>query len=218
MTYRINYPVLAQIRNGSQRAEALEQEIAKCDYLCLTDCFANPELGGPLTLQWLDEEAKRDAPSGRMRKFRIRVLRDEWGNQPPDITSVERVITLPLITRDGKQLSSRVLNDMRRRGDFERRYIVRRKYDLDEKGCFEAGYEDAGWFLSTYGIHFDSKIALPTNGRRELSASPCRAPDGSMKYIWYWRYEEAPPWVYDELPVLGTKDKPQRGRPRSSVD
>ena len=209
MTYRVNYPMLAQIRNGEQRLEAMQEEIAKCDYLCLTDALSHTTMGGPLVLQWLEDELRRNAPTGNIRKFRIHVIRDEWGREPPAFMFVERKIQLPLRTRAGKRMSNRMANDMRRMGTFESQFVITRRFDLDERGCFEASYEDAGAFLATYGIHFQTKTALPTNGHRELSGGQCVAPDGSLKHIWNWRYEEAPPWIYEKLPII-TKDKQQR--------
>jgi hypothetical protein len=221
MTYRINYSMLANIKHGGQRLEALDAEIKKCEYLCLTDALSHPDLGGPLVLQFLDDEARRMAPARQMRLFRIHVLRDEWGNEPPAFMTVSRDIELPPKTRDDRLISNRALNDMRRRGTYNGKYVITRKYELDDRGCFECGYEDAGYFLSEFGVSFESnpKMALAANGRRELSGGPCKAPDGTLKHVWYWRYEEAPPWYYVNLPVITKpKDKPQRGKPRASVD
>lgn len=206
--YRINYFDVVARKTATDRMQALLAEIEKADYICLTDAIVHMNQGGAMMLPWLADDEINGLRSGRPRKFKIQVLRNEWGVTPPELKTVERKITRPLKDSAGRPLTSRMIADMKRRGDFEKRYIETRVFPIDEKGCIECTYEDAASFLQDYGVHFESGVAIC--GRRETSSGPCKAPDGQQRHVWYWRYKEAPPEVYERLPILRKQDNNKR--------
>jgi hypothetical protein len=197
---RVDYGVINAARTENQRLELLEQEIERVGYICLTDALVHPDQCGSLMLAWLQNEETRNMRSGTQRKWMIKVIRDAWGKELKPGDFVTRKIMLPLKDRAGRLLTSRVLNKMRQRGAFDKTFIEERKFKVDEKGCIECSYDDAVYFLVDYGVHFETRHAI--TGRREMSSGPCKAPDDTMRHVWYWRYEEAPPWVYSRLKKL----------------
>lgn len=194
---RVNYGVINQAKNESQRIDLLEAEIKKVDYICLTDAIAHPDMCGPVMLNYLQNEEIQNMRMGTQHKWKIQVIRDEWGEPPVKGGVIIREIMKPLVDKTGRMLTSKVINDMRRRGSFEEKFIEKREFVIDSMGCVECSYDDAVYFLTTYGVHFETGHALC--GYKELSSGPCRAPGGGMKHVWYWRYKEAPPWVYSKL-------------------
>lgn len=203
---RVDYSKIIARRTADDKIKTLRAEIDRVNEILLTDAIVNMDRGGALMMKWLEEDEQRGMRAGTPRRWKLRVLRNEWGVEPPELKFIERRVMLPLKDEAGRVLRSRIINDMKRRGDFDRNFIETRKFAVDDKGCIECTFDDAGWFLQEFGKHFETGIAIC--GRRELSGGPCKAPDGSMKHVWYWRFEEAPSWVYDKLPVL----KKKRGR------
>jgi len=207
--HHINYSYITAPRTLDARLEALDRELDRVEYVSLTDAIAHMNYGGTLVMEAMSKEPSR--------KFKVQVLCDVWGNPPVPGEIVTRKIKKKLVDRAGRKLRSNAVNAMKRQGSFEKRYIEKREFVIDEKGCIECGYEDAGWLLSTHGIHYESREGL--GGHRELSSGPSKAPDGSLRHIHYWRYAEAPPWVYDKLPNLTeTKTKTKRGLPPADPD
>lgn len=202
MTYRIDYNAILSQTTAVSRIEALEREIEKCDYICLTDAIAGMKLGGNLLFEYLGKNEYEAMLSGNVRKYRIRILQDEWGNKPKPGDKIVRTIQKHHRDKAGRKMRINHVNDMRRRGTYKKEFITERVYVIDDKGCIECPFEDAGWFLSEYGVHFESEPRMAICGRKELSGAPCKCPDGTLKHVRYWRYEEAPPWVYDKLPSL----------------
>lgn len=214
---RVDYNTIATQKNLEGRLTALENEIKSAGYVCLTDAITNYSFGGQIMLERLMRDDKDLAPTGDNRKWKLFVMRDEWGNVPKPGDKVVREILRPFKDRAGRKLRSTAMNDMRRRGTFNRDLVIRREFTVDDKGCIECTYDDAAWFLQEHGVHFEDTGAAIC-GRREIAGGQCRAPDGNMRTVWYWRYWEAPPWVYDKLPSLNQKKSAPRGRPKKEAD
>jgi len=209
--HHINYAYIVAPRTVDARLEALDQELERVNYVLLTDAITHMNYGGSLVMETLANE-----PVHSNKKWKIQVVKDEWGNPPKPGDVITRKIQRKLVDRAGRKLRSNAVNAMKRQGSFERRYIDKREFVVDDKGCIECSYDDAGWFLSTYGVHYESGEGL--GGHRELSSDVCKAPDGNMLHVHYWRYSEAPR-VYDELPNLTEPEtKTKRGLPPANPD
>lgn len=204
--HHINYSYICAPRTVDARLNALDQEISRVGYISLTDAIAHYKYGGTMVMETL--AAERQTPA---RTWKIRVLKDEWGNVPKPGDVVTRRIQRQLRDRAGRKLRSTAVNDMKRRGTFDKQFVDEHKFVVDNKGCIDCTYEHAAHFLTVHGVHYESKAAM--GGHREMSSAPCKAPDGSMLHIHYWRYEEAPPWVYETLPDIGEQsdNRPKRG-------
>jgi hypothetical protein len=201
---RIDYNKIATQTGRENKIQAAEDEIARVGYVCLTDAISHPDQCGNLVLVWL-EDNERSFGTEPKQRFKIKVRCDAWGDKPNPGDIVERKIMKPLTDRSGNLLRNNVINDMRRRGTFEKQFIEVRKFEVDEKGCIDCGYNDAVFFLTEFGVHFETHAAIC--GRREVGGSPSKCPDGGMKHVRYWRYEEVPPNVYDKLPSLKRSKK-----------
>ena len=203
--HHINYAYIVAPRTVDARLSALDQEIERVEHVLLTDAITHMEYGGALVLETLAKEQVH-----KNIRWKIRVVKDEWGNAPKPGDVVTRRIQRKLVDRAGRKLRSNAVNAMKRQGGFEKRYIDKREFVVDDKGCIDCGYEDAAWLLSTHGIHYKTNEGL--GGHREHSTSPKEAPNGQMLHRHHWRYSEAPPWVYNELPTLdSTEPKKKRG-------
>ena len=198
MTYRINYSLIANQSSTDGRLRALEDEIDRADYICLTDAVLNLGNCGELMMEWLGTEEKNNTSLENRRNFKIKILTDEWGNEVLPGEYLVRKKMKPLVDIGGRKLRSNAINDMKRCGTFDKQYIEERKFKVDKDGCITCGFEDAGWFLSEYGVNFDTDPKQPVCGRKEFSGGPCKAPDGKMKITHYWRYEEVPPWTEEK--------------------
>jgi len=210
--HHINYAFITAPRTMDARLEALDQEIERVESVLLTDAITHDRYGGALVSETLaNEPAFKDA------KWKIRVLKDEWGNPPKPGDLVVRKIQRNLVDRAGRKLRSNAVNAMKRQGSFEKKYIDKREFVVDDKGCIECGYGDAIWFLRVRGVHYKTGEGL--GGFREHSSGPCKSPNGDLLHIHYWRYSEAPPWVYADLPDLEkTKPKTERGLTPKAAD
>jgi hypothetical protein len=208
---RIDFNLVMSRKGANDKLDTLHDEIEACDYVCLTDAISNTGNGGELAMEHLGKDAADAMQFGEQKKYRLQVLKDEWGNTPQPGDTVKRITHKPWRDRQGRKLRSSAISAMKRRGDYKAKYEIVREYTIDEKGCVEMPFEDAGHFLTEYGVHFETGYAL--TGRKELSGGPCKAPNGSMMHVHYWRYQEAPPWVYSQLSKIETKKgKLKRGR------
>jgi hypothetical protein len=195
-------------RTAEERQNALEKEIERVGYVSLTEAYLNLNSGGTIMLEWLGKDETANMRVGTARKFKIRAHHNEWGEEykPGDI--IVRKVQKPLRDKGGRKLRNNAVMDLKRRGLFEKEFVETRTFNVDEKGCIEAYFEDAGWFISEYGFHWDGGGAIC--GRREMSREPCKAPDGSLKHVRYWRFSEAPPEIYKTLPNLKKKGRPKK--------
>ena len=219
--------------NSDAALTALDSEIERVGYVCLTDCFANINRGGAGVLQRLDpasayiDGALTPLDDAAERRYKILVMRDEWGNVPQPGDKVIHKIAKPFKDARGRRLPSK--NPYLRDGTYERKFMNVREYTVDERGCIECDYRSAAFFISQYGVHYDPKGGAVCR-RKELSGGTCRVmgPDGAPiplldgngnqmvdangnprfveKYVWYWRYKEVPPWDYENLPLRGGGD------------
>ena len=211
MTYRIDYPKIVNQTTSELRAFAVQSEVRACDYVCLTDAIVNFSTGGTMVMEYLGNEAK-DMTLVDQRVFRLRVLCDTWGKKLKQGDKVVVKKMKPLLTLAGKKLRSTAINDMKRRGTFERDYIIRREYEVDEFGLITCGYEDACRLLSSYGVNFETDPKVPICGRRKECSGESLAPDGKMRRVQYWRYEEVPPWKYEKLLEKKESSKQEKKR------
>ncbi len=212
---RVDYNNISTQKTLNGRIEALENEVKSAEYVCVTHALTHYNFGGALMLERLHRDNADKMPTGENRKFKIFVMRDAWGTAPKPGDVVERKIMRPLRDKAGRKIRTTAVNDMKRRGTWENDFVLKREFIVDDKGCIECTIDDAVYFLQGHGVHFEDKGAALC-GRREMTSGPCKSPDGQQKHVWYWRYWEAPPWVYDKLPSLAVKKT--KGRPKKAAN
>jgi hypothetical protein len=215
---KIDYAKIAQQPTVAARKKTALEEIKRVDYVCMTDAMMETNRGGQFIMQLCGESEKETLLRGQVpRKYKIRAIKDEWGNlyYPGDV--IKRRIEKPKRDIDGNKYTNRALKQMRTSGEYEEMFVYYNEYTVDEKGCIEAMFEDAGYFLGNYGVHYETNFAIC--GRKEFTRDPCKAPDGQKLHIHYWRFKEMPPEVYETLPRLERPTEPKkRGRkPKDEV-
>lgn len=211
---RIDYNTIWTQQTENGKWVALKNEVARVGYVDITDVYTHLNSGGWMMLAYLDRQEQEGLRTRSEHRWKLRAICDEWGNEykPGDV--VVRKINKPFRDEAGHKLRSNAMNDMRRRGTFERDFVEVREFVVDEKGCIDCSYQDASHFISEFGVSYhDHSQALC--GRRKETAEPCRAPDGSMRPIQYWRFYEVPPDEYDRMEPL---NKPKQGYKKSSKD
>lgn len=214
----INYNQIWSHKTENEKWLALKAEVARVKYVSLTDVYTNLSNGGYMMLSFLDRQEKEGFRTRSEYRWKLRAICDEWGNEykPGDV--IVRKIQRPLTDEAGRKYRANAINDFRRRGVFEQKFIEKREFVVDEKGCIDCSYEDAAWFISEYGVSYkDPTQALC--GRREETRDECRAPDGSMRKIKYWRFYEVPPDIYETLePLNKTNYRSKSARKNSGED
>jgi hypothetical protein len=168
----------------------------------LSDVIVNLPSGGHHVLVELGEmyDHERDIPEEQRFRWKIQVLRDEWGNPPNPGDKVSRKIQKELKVRLGDQKIPVPGDDLSRSiadGTYDRKYTTTVEYIVDEKGCITCGFRDAVYFLKNYGIH--SKSGVPLTTKPDHSSEPVDAPNGQKLHVWYRRFKEADRNQYSQL-------------------
>ena len=191
MEKHIDYNMISNTRGMNEKMQRLEEEIDRCEYVCLTDALDQRERGGQLALLFLDDELKFDKRDDGPRMWRLRVLRHADGKPVKPGDKIVRRIPRPLKDRAGNKINSRSVNRMIQSGEYERNYVRKKTFVVDRDGCISCSYQDAGYFLTSFGVHYTTGFAIC--GKREVSGG-----GGKAKATWNWLYVEEVPWGLDE--------------------
>lgn len=97
-------------------------------------------------------------------------------------------------------------------GSFSERFEANRRYVVDEKGCIQCRFTDAGYFLQHWGVHFRTNRGMC--GKPEISKEPCKTRTGEMLHVWYWRYAEVDAAQYAKLSPRQTDIETNRQKKR----
>jgi hypothetical protein len=83
---------------------------------------------------------------------------------------------------------------------------------VDDKGCITVNAKDAQDFLRLFGVHSGTGYAISPHVV-EHSADPAKAPDGSYKHVWYYRFKECESTIYPykKLDKPAKPEAPKRG-------
>ena len=207
-----HFPIML---SSKDRVEAIKKQLApldKNDPVFLSDCLVRMnDLGTDVLCAVFELDFEETSARRIGYRWKLKVLRDEWGNIPRPGDVVEMVRPKNRKDRDHRPVSPEVLNAAMADGSFSSRFEMKRQYIVDEKGCIECVFEDAVEFLRDYGVHSVTGFALP-HGKPEHSQDPAKAPDGSMLHIWYWRYREMDNHQYSQLKKVKPEDNPQLKR------
>lgn len=209
----IDYDRLRKEEDRTRRIMKAQEELSKFtpdNPPYLSDIRLRLDEGGQPLLIALEEQEKREMrPGGKPFMWKILVRRDEWGNVPQPGEKVVRTIPVNRKNRDHQPVKSQQYNAAMVRGSFEDEYEVKNEYVVDDKGCIECSFTDAGYFLFNWGIHHKTNRGMCD--KRELSTEPCKAPSGNMMHVHYWRYSEVDHIDYEALPPR-TVDKGAKKR------
>lgn len=204
----IDFDRITEKQNVNEQSDMIQTWIAACeddDPIYLSDCLVRASGKGGVVLLELGEQEKRSANGfGTPMKWRLLVIRDEWGHVPKPGETVKKINKRSLKRRDGSVIPlgerEAAMND----GSYSKLYEEIVEYPVDEKGCIECTFTDAGYFLSQYGIHGKSNRAITT--KKEMSTEPADYPKGGKRHVHYWRFKEVDREQYENLPYRDQSD------------
>ena len=208
----IDWNGLAKISDIYDKTVMVDGVIAKCekdDPIFLSDCIVRGGAAGSTVLKSLalqEEKALKERRDPML--WKIYVIRDEWGNVPNPGEPVYKVNKSDL-KRGDKLVSGNEMNVAMMDGSYSEQFEDRRPYEIDEKGCIECSFTDAGSFLQTRGMH--AKSNRPMTTYKSPSSEPVKAPDGKMHLIHYYLYREITKEAYENLPKRAKSNKPKVG-------
>jgi len=144
-------------------------------------------------------------------RWKIQILKDEWGNKPrPGDVLVRRIQKKPK-DRKGNMVGGDQLSADMRMGNYDEKWIRKVNYQVDEKGCITCTFDAAVFFLNTRGIHYKTRRPVGTTIHPEYSTEPVKAPSGEMLHVHYWLYTEVDKKAWAALPKIEENKKPKRG-------
>jgi hypothetical protein len=192
-----------------------EKCIEEQDTPLLSDLIAGFNEGGVYLMEALAQKYHddRDMPAESRFYWKLYCKRDEWGNAPAKGDIVYRRIQKPMMHGPGKHVTASELSLDIVNGTYDKKWHRYIPYKVDEKGCITCEFNDASYFIRSFGIHPISKrgghpMSLHL---REHSEEPVKAPDGNMLHVWYWRFMEMDGETYKKLPKLTERKEPKRG-------
>ncbi len=192
----------------------LDNKCSPGDPPFLSDVIVGVKHGGVPMMQALEMRYHndRDMPQERRFRWKLHVVRDEWGNPglPGDIVKLR--FNKPLFHIPGKPATTQEINVDKLNGDFDRKWTKTFDYKVDEKGCIACEFEHAVAFLKRWGVHSKSN-AIMSQHKQEHSGGPREtAIPGERLHVWYWRYKEADAQYYQGLPKLPPRDSSEQKR------
>jgi hypothetical protein len=208
MDERIDFATIANEKDLDRRMQIIHDQLDKFD-------DDDPHDIGSLYVEREDREGiglffiALGSPEYAHFRWRIQVLRDEWGKEKKPGEYIERSIPVNRKTIDGKLISAKVMSNAKRNGSFSQKYERIRKYKIDEKGCItNVPYDDAAYFIYNWG--FNRKTGFAITDKHEYSREPVDVKDhtkGFKKHIHYWRYSPVSKVDYENMPVVESMNK-----------
>lgn len=176
------------------------------DPICISDLLANKHRGGaPIIVELSKRDNEMHLRQMPRYRWKIEVLRDEWGNIPGPGDVITRTHKRPLDYGEGKPIPGSELSQMKIDGSYENELEYKTEFVVDDKGCIDCTLHDAIHFLNLWGVHYKSK--KPLCDKKATSGGPVAHPyltndDGSprLMHVHYHRYKEADKHRYSQLP------------------
>lgn len=198
---KVNLMLMRGHKSPNETKEVVDkifkQSAAEKDPIYISDLMLEPNWSKPI----MDRiRASRD------RIYKLKVLRDEWGQPVKPGDSVYRIHKKSLYESPDKPHSSQHLSSIVKRGAWKEEMEDHEAFEVDRKGCISCTGDDVFYFLSHFGIHSVSRQVLSFHPN-ETSAGPVTLPSGNgMKHVWYWRYEELDKEMYAASPFIQGDD------------
>jgi len=210
---RIKFDEIERISQKGDRLEKIESIIEGCregDPIMLSDLLARKnDIGGFINAVVGNHQYACLLDERPLMKWKIQVLRDEWGNTPCIGDVVVKREQKKVLDRRGKKVAPDVISASIIDGSYDKIHIKKTVYDIDRKGCITCTFKDAVSFINIKGVHPDS--GRPITPRSPHSKEPQDAPNGSKLHVWYQLYKEMTKEAYERLPDIPTRSGPRRG-------
>jgi hypothetical protein len=195
----------------------LENKCTPDDPPFLSDAITGFNAGGVHVMEALALrfENDRNRPLEKRFRWKLQVLRDEWGNKPQIGDVFKFDVQRPLQHSPGKPVNANELNIDIMNGSYRKKWIDEYEYPVDEKGCITVEFQHASSLLTRFGIHGHSGHNMSIH-KVEHSGDPVTGPDGQKRFVWYWRLRESDRDDYAKLPVIGSNTGDKRGYPKKA--
>ena len=167
-------------------------------------------LSGLLVEHEVSEPILRELRTDPRKRYKLYMIRGEWGEEPSPGFIVKRQFKNSLTDREGKLIPAKVLNNWKRAGIYDKKRYRYEDYKLDEKGCISVDAANAEYFLTQWGVHSDSGYPISYHPQ-EKTTEPVDCPYGGKRHAHYYRWKEMDAEMYDSLPVLKSEE-PQANR------
>lgn len=196
----IDYRHLSTLTNPTTRAQTVAEMFRAEPYVHLSDAILAAQGGnyaGQQVLVMMEAETRdgmynpvtrRNDPMMR-RRFRLRVLCDEWGDPVQPGQQLEWKFNIRARDELGRKYTSRRKQELARQGRTEE-YREYHAAIVDADGCITLEFQDASKLLNLHGIHYAT--GLPISRAKELSGTVKPIPGGGFKHMRNWRYVEVP--------------------------
>jgi hypothetical protein len=209
--------IIQDINEKNRRINALIASCPPDDPIFLSDLIVMTKGGNSRAAQEiliaLDANEKGSRHPRKPMVWKIQVLRDEWGNIPNPGEQIYKKNKLPLFQSDGKPYPPNYFNTAMITGRYHEEFEEKVPYEVDEKGCIECSFTDAGHFLEQWGIHPNGH---QITRKPEHSTEPVRtSEDGQKLHVWYHRYKEMTKESYAKLPPRKPSKEPKREKKAS---
>ena len=221
MTMKVDLHKLKEMARDSKDLNAyvddyLNNHCSPLDPPFLSDAIIGFNQGGVHLLEALADrfEKDRNKPMDKRFRWKLQILRDEWGNKPQVGDVFQMNVNRKPYHSEGKPVSANELNIDIMNGTYKEKWVDVFEYPLDEKGCIIVEFEHASNLLTRFGIHGHSGHNMSIH-KIEHSGNPAKCPDGQMRHVWYWRLRESDISDYSNLPLITSDGQDKRGYPKS---
>ena len=215
----IDWLTVRNTRSVEERSQAILEMISACtpgDPVFLSDCIVKAGNEGAHVLMELEAlETKALVSRTAPMTWKILCLKDEWGKPPKPGSKIVKVAPTGFKRRDGKMVGSEERNVAILDGSYAEKFEIRTEYIVDEKGCIECSFTDAGYFLRRWGVHPKSNRTMITYP--ETSREPVDYPNGEpgeKRHCHYWRYKEMSKDAYEKLPTRVAEQRTENSHGR----
>jgi hypothetical protein len=165
---------------------------------------------GPVFVKRQLEQNYKSRDSRARFRWRIRVLKDKWGNSPSPGDVITLKMQRSLQDSKGRAFTQEEMSNAKRMGTYDGKYNEVIEYVIDDKGCFECEFEQAVVFIRDWGVHPRSR--LPVTIKPEYSKHPVDANGETKIHKHHWLYMECPKDDYAKLPTIQKTDTHKRGQ------
>ncbi|MCP4548681.1 MAG: hypothetical protein GY835_19665 [bacterium] len=205
----IDWVALKKEENPIERSKMIQGWINRCtpnDPIFLSDCILRGSSIGLYVLEELAAAENRAIQTrGEPMLWNIFVICDKWGKEPLPGETVFKINKKSLKHANGDIIPPGERNLAIIDGSYEELFEDHRPYVVDDKGCIQCSFTDAGHFLNLWGVHAKTNRAMVPHKKK--SPEPVDHPDGGQQFEYNWLYKEMTKDMYEALPKRKAKPK-----------
>lgn len=204
--------------NGRDLNNYIDGLLSKCtpdDPPYMSDLILGFNEGGVYMMEALEQrhntDQSIDRPMNQRFRWKLKVLKDEWGQpvKPGDV--VEHIIHRSPEHGPGKPMTASEISVEKLNGTYEKNWVTKIPYIVDEKGCITTGFVATAYFLNKFGLHGKTG-AIISHHKVETSGDPQKVPSGGFRHVHYWRFKEVDADDYGQLEPIEKEEPPRKRR------